>query len=143
MAKKRREIVVPLAEAQNNRCCYCQFEMFLPDPKGTKLGRMTIEHVIPQAEGGDDSWYNLVAACWLCNGVRQHHNAERFLRIVQKLLLNPIIRKQWHNFSKHEIRLLKKEIMFGRILELAKKDKSKMNYAMNLQQNRVIQLNRP
>ena len=28
---------------------------------------MTIDHIIPKARGGEDSWENLVAACLPCN----------------------------------------------------------------------------
>jgi len=39
------------------RCGYC----------GRGDLRLTIDHIIPKARGGTDSWDNLVSACTLCN----------------------------------------------------------------------------
>lgn len=39
------------------RCQYC----------GTKIGPMTVDHVIPRTMGGKDTWENLVCACVKCN----------------------------------------------------------------------------
>lgn len=47
---------------------------------------LTLDHVIPKARGGDDSWENLVTACIKCNnskGDRTPHEANL------KLLTNP------------------------------------------------------
>ncbi len=41
-------------------CCYC----------GSK-GRLTIDHIVPIAEGGSNDWTNLTAACKSCNS-RKH-----------------------------------------------------------------------
>jgi 5-methylcytosine-specific restriction endonuclease McrA len=38
-------------------CQYC----------GTKVGPMTVDHVIPKKWGGNDTWENLVCACVKCN----------------------------------------------------------------------------
>jgi len=39
------------------RCQYC----------GQRMGRLTIDHVVPRSRGGVHSWKNLVAACPQCN----------------------------------------------------------------------------
>ena len=39
-----------------NRCVYC----------GSR-DNLTIDHVVPKAKGGRDTWYNLVTACQSCN----------------------------------------------------------------------------
>ena len=49
----------------NFTCCYCgyvgrQFEHWL---------QLTIDHVLPQSSGGDESEDNLVVACHHCNSV--------------------------------------------------------------------------
>lgn len=47
---------------------------------------LTLDHVIPKARGGDDSWENLVSACIKCNnkkGDRTPHEAD------MKLHTNP------------------------------------------------------
>lgn len=46
-------------ERDKNVCQYC----------GKSFGRsqLTIDHVIPQSRGGEDTWENLVVACTRCN----------------------------------------------------------------------------
>jgi len=39
------------------QCQYC----------GTKVGPMTVDHIIPKTMGGKDTWENLVCACVKCN----------------------------------------------------------------------------
>ncbi|MCV6992843.1 HNH endonuclease [Mycobacterium timonense] len=41
-----------------NICCYCG------GPADT------VDHILPRSRGGGDTWYNLVAACQACNGVK-------------------------------------------------------------------------
>lgn len=50
------------------RCAYC----------GRSDLPLTIDHIIPKARGGNDSWENLISACTLCNnkkGDRTPHEA--------------------------------------------------------------------
>lgn len=42
-----------------NRCQYCG--------KGFPTSELSIDHVIPRAQGGTDAWTNLVCACVKCN----------------------------------------------------------------------------
>jgi 5-methylcytosine-specific restriction endonuclease McrA len=42
-----------------NTCMYCG-EVFHPS-------KLTLDHIIPRAQGGKDTWSNLVAACGDCN----------------------------------------------------------------------------
>jgi len=46
------------------RCQYC----------GTKVGPMTVDHVIPRKMGGKDTWENLVCACTKCNAKKGDHS---------------------------------------------------------------------
>ena len=46
-----------LLERDNNICQYC----------GVSNVPMTLDHIIPKAQGGKDSWENLVTACRPCN----------------------------------------------------------------------------
>jgi 5-methylcytosine-specific restriction endonuclease McrA len=46
-------------ERDQNVCQYCAKRL----PKA----QLTIDHVVPQSRGGDDSWQNLVLACLKCN----------------------------------------------------------------------------
>jgi 5-methylcytosine-specific restriction endonuclease McrA len=44
---------------------------------------LTVDHIIPRARGGSDSWENLVAACVGCNnrkGDRTPHEANMVLK---------------------------------------------------------------
>jgi 5-methylcytosine-specific restriction endonuclease McrA len=44
---------------------------------------LTIDHIVPRARGGNDSWENLIAACTLCNnkkGDKTPEEAEMNLR---------------------------------------------------------------
>ena len=57
---RRRE--VPLTKPNvmrrdNYTCQYC----------GTRNVKMTLDHIVPRMNGGDDSWENLVCACEACN----------------------------------------------------------------------------
>jgi len=42
-----------------NTCMYCGV-VFHPS-------KLTLDHIVPRAQGGKDSWSNLVAACGVCN----------------------------------------------------------------------------
>ena len=74
---KRREAVLSrknILKRDNNECQYC----------GEHSVNMTIDHVIPKCNGGEDTWYNLVAACAKCNiykGNRSLKDAKMSLRI--------------------------------------------------------------
>jgi 5-methylcytosine-specific restriction endonuclease McrA len=46
-------------DRDNNTCMYCGKHM----PKS----QLTIDHVVPQSRGGNDTWENLVLACLTCN----------------------------------------------------------------------------
>ena len=57
---RRKDIVLSrknILKRDNHTCQYC----------GIRSVPMTIDHVIPRHRGGEDSWYNLVAACVSCN----------------------------------------------------------------------------
>ncbi|MBI5464115.1 MAG: HNH endonuclease [Ignavibacteriales bacterium] len=55
-----------------HRCQYC----------GRSEGMLTVDHIVPKARGGVDTWENLVAACVVCNnrkGDRTPHEASMHL----------------------------------------------------------------
>ena len=61
---KRKEIVLSrknILKRDNHTCQYC----------GIRSVPMTIDHIIPRQKGGEDSWYNLVAACVRCNTLKE------------------------------------------------------------------------
>jgi len=49
----KREIL----RRDEHRCQYC----------GRRVGRLTLDHIVPRYRGGEHSWKNLVAACPQCN----------------------------------------------------------------------------
>ena len=57
---RRKDIVLSrknVLKRDNHTCQYC----------GIRSVPMTIDHIIPRQRGGEDSWYNMVAACVTCN----------------------------------------------------------------------------
>ena len=57
---KRRNIVLSrknILKRDSHTCQYCSISS-VP---------MTVDHIIPKQRGGEDTWYNLVAACVSCN----------------------------------------------------------------------------
>jgi 5-methylcytosine-specific restriction endonuclease McrA len=48
--------------------------------KCTYCGRsdipLTVDHVVPKARGGDDSWENLITACTICNNKKGDRTPE-------------------------------------------------------------------
>ena len=63
---RRKDIVFSrknILKRDNHPCQYC----------GIRSVPMTIDHIIPRQRGGEDSWYNLVAACVPCNARKGNH----------------------------------------------------------------------
>lgn len=60
-----RSIRIRLTAKQNGKCHYCQCQMTECD--GVTPTSVTLDHVIPLAQGGDNHRSNMVAACFSCN----------------------------------------------------------------------------
>lgn len=74
------------------KCQYC----------GASGGNLTIDHIIPKSQGGEDTWENLVTACVSCNNKKNDRRPEE---ANMKLLKHP--RKPNHiTFIKHSINKL-------------------------------------
>lgn len=75
---KRKEISLTkknIIKRDNHQCQYC----------GRKSGMMTTDHIIPKANGGDDSWENLVCACLECNNRKGNKTLmESRMKLVRK-----------------------------------------------------------
>lgn len=63
-----------------NRCQYCG--------KKHKASEMTMDHVIPRAQGGKTNWRNIVLCCFDCN---QHKRDRRPKQAGMKLIRQPFI----------------------------------------------------
>ena len=48
------------------KCAYC----------GRGDLRLTIDHIVPKARGGSDSWENLISACTVCNNKKGDQTPE-------------------------------------------------------------------
>lgn len=49
----------------NYTCRYCGKE-------NLQQGDISLDHVVPRFSGGDNSYENLVTACYMCNAVKKH-----------------------------------------------------------------------
>lgn len=82
----RRRRTARLSEAQNHRCAFCGTETYL-SINDFRLGMnkhrhlATLEHIIPQCEGGTDHISNCVMACHECNNSRGDMNAWKFYEL--------------------------------------------------------------
>lgn len=56
-------------ERDEFKCCYCK-------KKGRNLVT-TVDHVLPRAQGGRDTWMNTVACCPGCNGKKDNRTPEQ------------------------------------------------------------------
>lgn len=105
--KEKTIKILRISEAQNHRCAYCGFDMWLPwtehqtctmayflkraksvgaAHRARKWRAATSEHVVPKCNGGANSHLNIVAACRWCNHYRAAHSAEYALKHIQMRL---------------------------------------------------------
>ena len=84
----RRSKLERLWTEQRGYCCYCGCSTYLGNtapPRYHLKQRATFEHIVPQTEGGTDSYLNTVMACLACNGARGSFvTAEEFYALRQK-----------------------------------------------------------
>ena len=75
-------------------CQYCGRQ-----PGGDEL---TIDHVVPRAQGGESSWKNCVLACWQCNAEK----ADRTPAQARMKLRKEPVRPAWKPlYSEHALRM--------------------------------------
>jgi hypothetical protein len=76
-------------------CYYCEKSMAIPSNGDGQSNpdQATRDHLIAKSKGGR----RIVASCMRCNNLKGSLGAERFTRIVRKLLENPRINKVWHS----------------------------------------------
>jgi predicted restriction endonuclease len=77
--EKRRTIV----ESQNHRCAFCGCPIHLAmHGINLKDAIATMDHIIPQVDGGTDELDNLVGACQGCNSLRGSMEIMEFYSII-------------------------------------------------------------
>lgn len=69
-----------------NKCAYC-----------TKRKGETIDHIVPRAQGGGNTWENTVACCKPCNGKKDNRTPEQ---AHMTLLFKPTTPMHYHFSSK-------------------------------------------
>ena len=75
-------------------CQYCGVQ-----PGGEEL---TIDHVVPRAQGGDSRWDNCVLACLTCNS----HKADRTPEQAHMRLRRSPVQPKWNPlYAAHELRI--------------------------------------
>lgn len=99
---------------QGNRCHYCGLNF--ADVEGEPAYRPTLDHVVPRKAGGEHSFANTVAACWLCNTAKRatmpQHLAVQLghRRIALRIQLKITERKQLKAAARAAASLAAKEI---------------------------------
>jgi len=67
-----REYMPAIIERENGRCFYCLRQL--------SSGNCELDHVIPQVNGIDNSYRNIVSTCHECNTTKQGRSGEDFVR---------------------------------------------------------------
>lgn len=67
-----RTYVSALIDRENGQCFYCL--------RNIDAETCVLDHVVPQAARGDNSFRNVIASCHECNAVKQDQDAADFLR---------------------------------------------------------------
>lgn len=62
------------------QCAYCPA---MHDERGKVVERLTLDHVIPQSQGGADAPWNLVACCAPCNQLRRDTEIVEWLEEIR------------------------------------------------------------
>ncbi len=79
----------------NHTCQYC----------GKKDKNLSADHVIPKSKGGESSWENVVAACFLCNNKKANKTPQE---AGMKLLKSP---EKPSNYIKFELTKQSEDIL--------------------------------
>ncbi len=78
-----------ILKRDGHKCQYC----------GKSGGNLTIDHIVPRSQGGEDTWENLVAACVSCNNRKDDRSPDE---VSMKLLRKPM-RPNHITFIKHTL----------------------------------------
>ena len=73
---KKRQYLQLLLERQQRQCLYCL--------RVLTAEAAALDHLVPQSQGGDNSYRNVVVACDACNSQKQALVAEDYLRLLYR-----------------------------------------------------------
>ena len=79
-SERKKRIKQRLYEQQNGKCAYCGARK--------RIGRMTLDHIIPLAQGGTDSAHNLQCTCKMCNRFKGCMLPNEFTAFIRRVLDN-------------------------------------------------------
>ena len=83
IGRKKRELRNNLFHKQMGICHYCRCQMTVGQNNNRSV---TIDHVLPQVHGGDNSSWNLVGACWQCNALKGNLPYQYFVDNRERLI---------------------------------------------------------
>jgi hypothetical protein len=81
--KMNRKVLGLIFDSCGGHCYYCGEKL---DPFGT----WQADHMHPLAQGGADTFYNIVAACRTCNGSKGNRTVDEFRAAVIRRALNSV-----------------------------------------------------
>jgi 5-methylcytosine-specific restriction endonuclease McrA len=74
--QRTRQLQAAIHAREGGQCFYC-LRQLLPN-------RRCLDHVVPQAQSGNNSYRNLVSCCLECNGSKAVRSADEFLRCLYR-----------------------------------------------------------
>lgn len=73
---KNKKLLLSILTRENHRCFYTGRKLTIEN--------CYLDHVIPQASGGNNSYKNIVATCYDANSMKNDKQADEFIRLLYK-----------------------------------------------------------
>lgn len=89
LSKSRKKV---LHKKQNGKCFYCM--------EPTIISKFSVDHFVPKAEGGKDTWSNLVGACVECNNKKGCKAVDDFKQEIPVIIAKRNIKYLEKSFAK-------------------------------------------
>ena len=77
MSVQNKALQEKIYKAYDGRCAYCGRRIEYED--------MQVDHLIPQRNGGTDSFDNLMPSCRLCNHYKRAHSLTTFRKMIEEI----------------------------------------------------------